>query len=215
MARSGASGRSSAVSGVPTLVKRGFGRNTTGGEGFSIVNVTNLNDSGAGSLRGAIGSGQSDRIINFTVSGTIMLSSELLITGNNITIDGSTAPNGGICVGGNNRTTLRGDNFIMRYMRFRADGTTTSIDSFNVQSCNNFILDHCSFTWGGDGDCDITQDGGVGATNGTIQHCLLGENFGNGPMLIGSGGTSCDGSGPDSISLYRNLFCGGGRPPRS
>lgn len=68
----------------------GFGEQTHGHEGATVVTVTNLADSGAGSLRAAIGS---DRRIRFTVSGALTLNSDIDITGvQNLTIDGFDAP---------------------------------------------------------------------------------------------------------------------------
>jgi len=55
----------------------------------ATINVTNTNDSGAGSFRTALGSAAAGDTIAFTVSGTITLASNLpLITQNNLTIQG-------------------------------------------------------------------------------------------------------------------------------
>lgn len=67
-------------------------------ENISIYHVTNLNDSGAGSLRAAVAGG--NRIIVFDVAGTIMLEEDLRIKSSNITILGQTALGEGICVAG-------------------------------------------------------------------------------------------------------------------
>jgi hypothetical protein len=64
----------------------GFGKRTTGGRGGKVVEVTNLNDAGEGSLRLAV-SGNAAKIVVFRVVGTIHLNSKLSI-GANTTLAG-------------------------------------------------------------------------------------------------------------------------------
>src|SRR4051794_14027954 len=59
----------------------------TNGVGVTIT-VTNTNDSGAGSLRQAIADAVSGDTINFSVTGTITLTSGQLSIGKNLTIQG-------------------------------------------------------------------------------------------------------------------------------
>src|SRR5262245_7712478 len=76
----------------------GFGAGASGGRGGSVVEVTNLDDVGPGSLRDAIS--RPNRTVVFRVSGTINLASRLELTHPNITLAGQTAPGDGICLRG-------------------------------------------------------------------------------------------------------------------
>lgn len=124
----------------------GFGRFTQGGRGGMVVHVTNLNDSGIGSLRAAVSS-NNKKIVVFDVGGTIELKSELRI-GANTTIAGQTAPDPGI--------TLRyysvrpnGNNIIMRFIRIRRgnEKDVSDADCIFARHYNNLLFDHCSFSW--------------------------------------------------------------------
>ena len=92
----------------------GHGRYVTGGRGGKIVHVTNLNDSGTGSFREAVKSG--NKIIVFDVAGVIALKSDLKFA-DNITILGQTAPSPGITL--RYYTVQPGSNNIIRFIRIR------------------------------------------------------------------------------------------------
>jgi len=85
---------------VQTLTRFGYGAASKGGEGGRVIWVTNLNDSGARSLRAALAVEES-RIVKFKVGGTINLDKRILVESGRVTIDGlSAAEYGGITVQG-------------------------------------------------------------------------------------------------------------------
>ena len=72
----------------------GAGAQTVGGRGGRVIEVTNLDDSGPGSLRAAV-EATGSRIVVFRIGGTIRLQSPLKIKEPYITIAGQTATGGG------------------------------------------------------------------------------------------------------------------------
>jgi hypothetical protein len=150
----------------------GFGRNTTGGAGKAVYRVTNLNDSGAGSLRDALSQG--NRCVVFDVGGTITLGSDLLVKGANVTIDGFTAASPGITLKG--RTlVMQGSsgagNIVVRGIRHRS--TPSGVDAMRVYGASNIVFDHVSVSGFGDGAIDVTEK----ARDVTIQWSILGNGL--------------------------------------
>src|SRR5580693_3374152 len=99
----------------------GFGAYATGGRGGAVYEVTNLEDSGPGSLRDAVAG--ANRTVVFRVSGTIALNAPLVVREPNITIAGQTAPGDGICLR-NYTFSIRSHDVVVRYLRSRLGDTT-------------------------------------------------------------------------------------------
>ncbi len=153
----------------------GYGAASIGGRGGRVIEVTNLNDSGPGSLRAAVEAG-GPRIVVFRVSGTIELQSRLKIANPYITIAGQTAPGDGICLK-NYQFQVATDHVIVRYMRFRpGDNQGVELDALWVSAGRNIIIDHCSASWAVDETLSVAAEPDV-LGYVTIQWCLITESL--------------------------------------
>ena len=172
---------------------QGFGATTRGGEGGTVVHVTNLNDSGPGSLREAVSQG--NRTIVFDVAGDIHLSEFLYVRGAFVTIDGFTAPSPGITLR-DWSLAIAGDHgahdVIVRGIRVRDsvnDGIMIKYSAYNV------VIDHVSTSGAEDGNIDVTRD----AHDITVSWSILAGNVKNSLIKYH----------PSRITFHHNLFISG------
>ncbi len=175
----------------------GSGRFSTGGRGGEVYIVTNLNNSGPGSIVDAVSKG--NRVIIFRVSGTIDLGGVILSPKSNTTIAGQTAPGEGICIKG--RIYINASNVIIRYLRVRVDAgaANSSGDAIDIAGGSNIIIDHVSASYARDEgiSCQETSD------KVTVQWCIISEaltfeNHSYGSLIRGDRG--------DTKSYHHNLY---------
>ncbi len=177
---------------------QGWGRFATGGRTGTVYHVTNLNDSGAGSLRDAVS--QPNRIVVFDVAGVIKINSRMVFK-NNLYVAGQTAPGEGVTVYGDGVSFSGADNIIVRHMRFRMGaGGSSGKDCAGVANGRTMIFDHCSFAWGRDETFSISWDNkGSSPKDITISNCIVGQG-----LLTHSAGGLMQ---AENITLYRNFYC--------
>ncbi|MGF1925870.1 MAG: T9SS C-terminal target domain-containing protein, partial [Bacteroidia bacterium] len=146
----------------------GYGRFARGGRGGKVVHVTNLNDSGPGSLREAVNLDIGPRTIVFDVAGIIKLSSRLVINQPYVTVAGQTAPGKGITIVAA-PLGLTGNDGVVRFIRVRV-GAGRTYDGMGLTGANHSIIDHCSISWTID-----EAFSSRGAHNISLQRTLISE----------------------------------------
>ena len=133
----------------------GFGMETKAGRGGKVYKVTNLNASGSGSLKACIDA-TGARTCVFEVSGTIRITSDLIIRNGQLRIAGQTAPSPGIMIRGAAIRITTSD-VLIQHIRVRTGDDTNGPDPENRDSLKingtstkpvrNVVIDHCSFSW--------------------------------------------------------------------
>jgi len=193
----------------------GFGAASIGGRSGHVIEVTNLNDSGPGSLRAAV-EANGPRIVVFCVSGNIELKSRLKIKKPYITIAGQTAPGGGICLK-NYQLQVSADHVIIRYIRIRpSDNEGVELDALWVSEGRNIIIDHCSASWAVDETLSVAAEPNV-LGNVTVQWCMITESLNCSAHTEGCHGygSLIRGGWGNGYSFHHNLYAHHrGRSPR-
>jgi hypothetical protein len=122
------------------------------GSNPSVLRVTNLNDSGTGSLREAL-LAAGPRVVIFELSGTISLSTDIFVTTPCVTIAGQTAPSPGIQITGYGIQIYTHD-VLMQHLRIRPGDNsggrqpqTAGHDAAIIYTAQNVVFDHNSLSW--------------------------------------------------------------------
>jgi len=181
----------------------GYGRYAIGGRGGKVVEVTNLNDDGPGSLREAVTKDIGPRTVIFTVSGLITLKSRLAMNNSYVTVAGQTAPGKGICIRQAPFGLSGGTNVIVQNVRVRL-GSGTTFDGMGMAGANYSILDHCSISWTIDEAFSSRN-----AKNITLQRTLISEALniaGHQNYPVGTKHGYAATIGGDAGSFHHNLL---------
>ncbi|MFQ5594734.1 MAG: alpha/beta hydrolase fold domain-containing protein [Anaerolineae bacterium] len=194
----------------------GFGSTTPGGRGGGVIKVTNLNDSGPGSLREAL-EAEGPRIVVFQVGGVIDLQRHIRITNPYLTIAGQTAPGDGVMLRGAGINIVQTHDIIIRGLTIRPGddpagphaGTRRAVTIWGdtANPSYNIIVDHNSLSWSTD------EVVGVGyAHDVTFQYNFITEPLHNSIHQEGPHGYAFAlyGKDPmDRISAHHNLIAHG------
>jgi hypothetical protein len=216
----------------------GYGRYAVGGRGGKVIEVTNLNDDGPGSLRDAINQEIGPRTIVFNVSGNIKLASRLVVNQPYITVAGQTAPGEGITIS-RAPIGLTGNDGVIRFLKVRIGGGRT-FDGMGLTGADYSIIDHCSISWtidesfssrsahhitlqrtlisealnvAGHGKYEAGKMHGYAATIGgdigSFHHNLLAHNYGRNWSI--GGGLSGDGFYTGRLDISNNVVYNWGK----
>lgn len=188
---------------------QGHGKFSQGGRGGAIIEVTNLDDSGPGSLR-ACAEAEGPRNCVFRVAGVIHLKKSIMIQEPNsfLSILGQTAPGGGILITisqVNKRkfhtpVIVKGaHDVLIRHIRIRPrlPNSVKNVDALTVESSRRVYVDHVSGSWATDENFNSHAD----TTDLTVAYSVFGEGLNKHSKcaLLGS-----DPSGPQKITFLKN-----------
>ncbi len=171
----------------------GHGAESVGGRGGQVLFVTNLNDSGPGSLRAAV-EASGPRTVIFRVAGVITLDRELHIDDPYLTVAGQTAPLPGITLRMNPSADTLGaseslmgietHDVVLRYLKFRRGESRLSGDNLDTRDPSyNVIVDHVSFSWSTDESIEVWSyeetdaENAAGVQRVSIQNSIITEGL--------------------------------------
>ena len=206
----------------------GFGKYASGGRGGKVVEVTNLNDSGEGSLRWALTeAGRENATIVFRISGIINIGPNPQRKGErsiraklkNVTIAGQTAPGEGILLRGGKLNLGGSENVIIRNIRSRlgtiGDPAKTKKENFieggaiGIENARNIIIDHCCFGWSGEENVTMYDNHFT-----TMQWCIIHEGLHDAGHKKGVRGYGCQWGGSPATFHHNLLAHNDSRSPR-
>jgi len=179
----------------------GNGAISPGGRGGDVHLVTNLNDSGVGSLReGCEAEGR--RIVVINVSGVIELESPIEVRNPFITVAGQVAPGDGVCLK-NYGLHISASDVVVRYLRIRpGDAPGEKLLGIGIADAERVVIDHCSISW---------TTGSAVAVKGssrdiTVQWCMITESLYDAEARDLKRGTGINLSANSTFSFHHNYI---------
>ena len=207
---------------------QGGGALSVGGRGGAVYLVSNMADSGAGSLRACIDA-SGPRTCVFRTGGTIALLSSLTVSNPFITIAGQTAPGGGIQISGpsganaagNPALLVRTHDVVVQYLRVRRGHNAGEICNGAPWSCGmsvevlanqasdnpyNIMFDHVDAEWSNYDAFGLAGHPNAGTNQPrsiTISDSIIGEEFAGAGQTTGAavGGYSGLGSTAEDLEV--------------
>jgi len=194
------------------LGAQGGGAQAVGGRGGAVFEVTNLNDSGAGSLRAAL-QATGARTIVFRVGGVINVVGDLRIGSPFVTVAGHTAPGGGIKLAGTGAVMwVNTHDAVIRYIGYDGNSANNGPDvgsvSFDAGSGDvyNVVFDHCSGFHVTNKQLIVLANSSGRVRNVTFQWCMTfkpDKNHPVGPMVDA---TTWPAKDVTDIDYHHNFF---------
>ncbi len=204
---------------------QGGGAAAVGGRGGQVIEVTNLKDSGSGSLRACV-SASGPRTCVFRVAGIITPETAITVYNPLLSIACQTAP-GEVILGGPKTPSqilyVKTHDVVVRYCTFSADNINVpagpDTGTMNIEIANgssyNIVLDHVTTRWAGN-KLWLTQSNYVGPNHLiTTQWSMfyepsaahaVGPGNGTNPSCVATSGSPCYSAGEHDIDFHHNLF---------
>ncbi|NLS07806.1 pectate lyase [Rhizobium sp. P32RR-XVIII] len=164
---------------------QGYGKTAQGGRDGTVIPVTNLDDSGPGSLRECI-EATGPRNCVFRVAGVINLKRSLVVRSEDgfVSILGQTAPGDGIVLtieqpdseGKNTLLVFKGTNdVVVRHIRLRPrlPNTIKNVHGLVIENSRKVYVDHVSISWATDENISTYSN----ASDVTIADSIMAEGL--------------------------------------
>ncbi|MFO0599545.1 MAG: hypothetical protein U0228_29840 [Myxococcaceae bacterium] len=199
----------------PDFPIEGFGAATKGGwqPGFDEVLVTNLNDSGPGSLRDALDNPPGPRLVRFALDGTITLANSIFVP-SNVTIDGR---GHSIVITGKGLILLGTDDVIITHLTIQDVGPNSEdglrIGDPTFGPSERVVVDHVTFRATGNHGDSANVDEAMSIIFGSRDITLAWLRFENWEkvLLVGNGDASQMVDAAITVSWHHSYFKSTGR----